>query len=314
LKIVIAGPPIADQVDLVRQASPDDEVVFVPNDASYPGAVGDAEVLYCWNFGKEELNAARSLKWMQCASAGVEWIPLPKFKERGILLTNSAGCQAMPVANTALALLLTVARGLNWAGRHQVAHLWDRSMAIWELAEQTAGVVALGSIGLQIARRLKSLDMRVIGVDVNTAIESEYVDEVRHVDELAWLLGESDVVVIAAPLTAATHHLMNARTFGQMKDGSIFVNVSRGGLVETDALIAALDSGKLFGAGLDVLEDEPLDRDHPLWVRPGCVITPHIGGTSPGRGRRLADLFIDNLQRYRAGRSLRNVVDLDAGY
>ncbi len=314
MKIVIDGPQIAEQVDLVRQASPDDEVVFTATPEDYLQAAGGLEVVFAGRFDGAYIEAAPDLKWMQNGSAGVDWMPLDILRQRGIILTNAAGSHAVPVADTALALLMAVARGMNWTFRNQVAHLWQQPPQVFEFEGKTAGIIAIGAIGIQVARRLKGLGLRVIGVDVDTEIESAFVDEIRPASELPWLLTTADVVVCAAPLTPATHHLMNAATFAHMRDDTIFINVSRGGLVDSTALVDLLDSGRLFGAGVDVVEEEPLDREHPLWSRTDLVITPHVGGRSPLRGHRLAALFIENLHHYRAGEPLRNTVDLDAGY
>lgn len=314
MKIVVASEGISESIDRVRSAHPDLEVVFPASDAEFAAAAGDAEVVFDPFWRPGGLAACKAARWVQTGGAGVDKVPLGELKARGITLTNAAGVHAIPVADTALALLLGTARRLNWAVRSQLAHRWEPDRGTFELVGRTAGLIALGGIGIEVARRLRGFQMRIIGVDVDPAIESELVDEVRHVDELAWLLGQSDVVVVCAPHTPATHHMFNSTTFGQMKQGSIFINVSRGGLTRTPDLIQALDSGHLWGAGLDVVDEEPLGRGDPLWRREDVLITPHIGGASTARDERLADLFIDNIGRYRSGRPLRNVVDLGAGY
>ena len=314
MKIVIASPGISESIERLRAAHPDDEIVVAESDSHFAETVGDAEVVFDPFWRPDGLSACRSAKWVQTGGAGVEKAPLGQVKALGITLTNAAGVHAIPVADTALALLLGIARRLNWAVRNHVAHSWGGGRDTYELVGKTAGLIALGGIGIEVARRLKGFEMQVIGIDVDPGISSEFVDEVRHVDELGWLLAESDVVVVCAPDTAATHHMFNSTTFAQMKPGSIFVSVSRGGLTRTPDLIAALDSGHLWGAGLDVVDEEPLGRDDPLWRREDVLITPHIGGASSVRDARLTDLFIDNIARYKAGRPLRNVVDLDAGY
>ena len=314
MKIVIASEGISESVDRVRAAHPDVEIVVAESDAHFAETARDAEVVFDPFRRPDGLAACQVAKWVQTGGAGVERTPLAEVKARGITLTNAAGVHAIPVADTALALLLGIARRLNWAVRNQLAHRWSPDRATFELVGKTAGLIALGGIGIEVARRLKGFQMRVIGVDVDPTISSELVDEVRHVDELGWLLGQSDVVVVCAPDTAATHHMFNSTTFAQMKKGAIFVNVSRGGLTRTPDLIEALESGHLWGAGLDVVDEEPLDRGDPLWRREDVLITPHIGGASTARDERLADLFIDNIGRFKQGRPLRNVVDLGAGF
>jgi phosphoglycerate dehydrogenase-like enzyme len=314
MKIVIASAGISESVDRVRAAHPDIEVLVPDSDSEFVAEATDAEVVFDPFWRPDGLAACKSARWIQTGGAGVEKAPLGEIRARGLILTNAAGVHAIPVADTALALLLGIARRVNWAVRNQLAHRWAPDRDTYELVGKTAGLIALGGIGIEVARRLKGFQMRIIGVDVNPGITSEFVDEVRHVDDLGWLLGQSDVVVVCAPDTPATHHMFNSATFAQMKPGSIFVNVSRGGLTRTADLIAALESGHLWGAGLDVVDEEPLGRGDPLWRREDVLITPHIGGASTAREERLADLFIDNIGRYKSGRPLRNVVDLGEGY
>jgi len=172
----------------------------------------------------------------------------------------------------------------------------------------------MGGIGRALAKRLHGLGMRVIAVDINFASKPEKVDEIRAIDELDWLLRTADVVCMTAPDTPKSHHMMNADRFAKMKTGSIFINVSRGGLVDTKALLNAIEAGKFFGVGLDVIEDEPLRPDHPIWARENVLMTPHIGGGSFRRVERLIKLFTENLRRYRSGEPLQNLVDLNAGF
>ncbi len=315
MKLVIASPQISESIDRVRAAHPDVDIVFAETDAEFAAAAPDAEVLFEPFRRPGGLATCGAAKWIQTGGAGVERLALDELRDRGITLTNAAGIHAIPVADTALALLLGVARRVNWAVRDQVAHHWSGvHRDTYELVGKTAGLIAVGGIGVEVARRLSGFEMEVIGVDVNTAIDCEFVSEVRPPTELGWLLSKSDVVIVCAPDTPATHHMFNAQTFAQMKPDSIFISVSRGGLTRTPDLIAALDSGRLWGAGLDVVDEEPLVQNDPLWRREDVLITPHIGGASPARDSRLADLFIDNIARYQESRPLRNVVDLGAGY
>ena len=232
-------------------------------------------------------------------------MPRAAIARKGWQVTNAAGIHAIPVAETGIALLSGVARRVDWTTRNRIKGEWVRPPGIFELFEKTAGVIAMGGIGRAFAERARALGMRVIGVDVNPAAKPDYVDELRGVDGLGWLLESSDVVCMTAPDTPKSHHMMNAERFAQMKQGSIFLNVSRGGLVDTDALVDAIDSGRFFGVGLDVIEGEPLRSDHPIWSRQDVLITPHVGGTSPRRLGRMIELFTENLRRYQAGEPLR---------
>ncbi len=314
MKIVVEGPQIADYLDAVRDAAPGATVVHVADISELLREVADAEILFAGNFGAELIDAAGQLRWLQTSAAGIDWMARDKIQAKGWQVTNAAGIHAIPVAETAIALLMAVARGLQRAVRSQAAHEWRRPPALFEVFEKTAGIIALGGIGRAIAERLQGLGMRVIAVDVNPKSKPDAVDELRGIDELEWLLGASDVVCMTAPDTPKSHHMMNSARFAQMKQGSIFVNVSRGGLVDTDALIVALDAGGLFGAGLDVIDGEPPDADHPIWDREDVALTPHIGGASPRRAERLVELFVENIRRYKAGEALLNKVNLVEGF
>ena len=314
MKIVVEGPQIAAHLESVREAAGDARLVHVTGEQALLGAVGDAEVLFGGAFREELVRAAPRLKWFQSAGAGMDWMPREAVKRAGWVFTNAAGVHAIPVAETAMALLTGVARHMGLAVRAHAARQWRRAPEVFEIHGKTAGVIALGGIGREFARMAAGMSMRVLAVDVNPPPKPDFVQEVRKVGELEWLLRNSDVVVMAAPDTPASHHMMNAERFAQMKQGAIFLNVSRGGLVDTDALLAALDSGRLFGAGLDVVEGEPLGSDHPIWDREDVLLTAHLGGSSPNRGARLAALFIENIKRYRAGTELRNVVNVEAGF
>ena len=314
MKIVALTTHVAGYVDFVQQAAPDAEIFEAPDDDAMLREVVDAEILFSGIFRDDLLDAAEQLEWLQVSSAGVEWMPKEAIARKGWLVTNAAGIHAIPVAETGIALLSGVARRVDWTTRNRIKGEWVRPPGIFELFEKTAGVIAMGGIGRAFAERARGLGMRVIGVDVNPAAKPDYVDELRGIDELDWLLGSSDVVCMTAPDTPKSHHMMNAERFAQMKEGSIFLNVSRGGLVDTDALVDAIDSGRFFGVGLDVIEGEPLRSDHPIWSREDVLITPHVGGTSPRRIQRMIELFVENLRRYQAGEPLLNLVDLEAGF
>lgn len=314
MKIVALTTHVEGYLDSVQEAAPEAEIVEAPDDEALVGEVVDAEVLLTGHFGEELVDAAGQLKWIQVSAAGVEWMPMEALARRGCTVTNAAGIHAIPVAETAIALLSGVARRVYSTTRNRVKGEWVRPGDVFELFEKTVGVIAMGGIGRAFAERAHGLGMRVVGVDVTPASKPDCVDELRGIDELDWLLESSDVVCMTAPDTPKSHHMMDADRFAQMKEGSIFLNVSRGGLVDTEALIDAIDSGKFFGVGLDVIEGEPLEADHPIWSRDDVLITPHVGGMSPRRIERMIELFVENLRRYQAGGRLLNVVDLEAGF
>jgi phosphoglycerate dehydrogenase-like enzyme len=194
-----------------------------------------------------------------------------------------------------------------WAGRHG-------DVPLDELSGKTLLIVGLGGIGHAIAQRAAAFGMTVLATDPKVFEKPLCVAELHTPERLDNLIPRADVVASAAPLTSQTRRLFNADRFESMKRGAVFLNVSRGGLVHTDALVAALASGHLVAAGLDVTDPEPLPSDHPLWSVPNVIITPHSAGQSPGGLRRRHELFRENLRRFAAGEMLLNIVDKHAGY
>ena len=191
---------------------------------------------------------------------------------------------------------------------------WDQSIKVDELTGKRALVVGAGGIGRALARRLDGLEVEVRAVDVYPQQPDAYIREVRLVSEMYAMLPETDILAICCPSTAATQRLIDRQVFDLLPDGSYLVNISRGAVVDTPALVEALRSGKLRGAGLDVLDQEPPPSDHPIWGFPNVILTPHNGGSSPMRVARLLEFFTDNLRRYKAGEPLENVVDVEAGF
>jgi phosphoglycerate dehydrogenase-like enzyme len=258
---------------------------------------------------------APNLRWYQRWYAGVEdVVASAHLRERGITVTNASGVHAEPMAEQVFAMLLALARGLPRSMRNQAAHQWpaQSSHTVWELSGKTMLVVGLGAIGSRIAEIAGGFDMTVIGIRRSPMPEAPF--RVVGLDELTDVLPESDIVVCVLPLTDATRHVFNADAFAAMKPGSVFVNIGRGGQVDQDALIAAIRSGHLGAAGLDVTDPEPLPDESPLWDMENVILTPHMGGITPVYGKRVWTIVFENLRRFHAGETLLNVVDFEAGY
>ena len=264
------------------------------------------------------LDAAPRLRWMQHVWVGVEGcVGLSGFSERGIVLTNMQRTSAIPIAEHAIALTLSLTRGLPQAIRDQQSGTWDgRGVAtgMRELHGRTMLVVGLGGIGTEVARRAHGLGMRVLATRNSSREGPEFVERVGLSDELLTLAAEADVVVNATPLTAETTGLFDRAFFDAMKPGGYFISIGRGGSTVTADLMMALKSGRLAGAGLDVTDPEPLPADHPLWGLPNVVITPHVAAGSDVQDERTLILISENLRRYAAGEPLLNVVDVTRGY
>ncbi len=261
------------------------------------------------------LKTAPRLKWVQTLSAGVERMPLAELRARGVTLTNARIVMGPNIADHALALLLTLTRQINRAQGGKAKQQWDRDgYQLVELSGKTAVIIGAGGIGMQIAQRAKGFGMKVIGVDPKDIPYTPLLDETVTPDRLDEVLPRADVVFVSAPHTPRSEHMMGPRQFDLMKQGAYFVAVSRGKLYDAGALVKALDSGRLAGAGLDVTDPEPLPPGHPLWQFQNTVITPHIAGHSDLMPARRLELFRENIRRFAAGSPLLNVVDLEKGY
>jgi D-2-hydroxyacid dehydrogenase (NADP+) len=262
------------------------------------------------------VRAGTKLRWVQVGSAGVErYVSVPELRDSEIVLTNAQIIQGPEIADHAFGLLLALTRDIKFfAG--QMAKGWERRprLPMIELRGRTALIIGLGGIGTQVAQRAAAFGMRVLAVDPEDVPMHRDVAYVGKPDELDALLPEADVVFSCVPRTPRSEGMLGRRQFAAMKEGVYVVNVSRGAIIDTDALVAALGSGKVAGAGLDVTEPEPLPADHPLWQMPNVVITPHVAGGSDRIEERRLKLFRENVERFVTGRPLRNVVDKKLGY
>jgi phosphoglycerate dehydrogenase-like enzyme len=306
------------EADLGKLRSASDSLV-VEKAATMEDALAKAagaEVIHPGRWSDDLWKSAPRLKWVQSGGAGVERFLTPDFIASPIVLTNARGIYAIPIADHVIAFVLHFSRVFNMLLRKQIGHAW----ADWgecdpdELVGKTLGIVGLGGIGTEVAKRAKGFDMRVIATRRRPELPSDYADEVRGADELPWLLRESDYVALCAALTPGTRHLIGEEQLELMKPTAYLINIGRGGLIDEQALIAALREERIAGAGLDVFAREPLPPESPLWDMPNVLITPHTAGSSPRSHARLMDLFCENLRRHAAGEPLLNVVDKAAGY
>jgi phosphoglycerate dehydrogenase-like enzyme len=264
------------------------------------------------------LEAAPSLRWAQSWSAGVNrYITIPELMARDeIVLTNMKGMYGPVIAEHVFAMMLSMTRNLEFymdAGRRGV---WERGdgSAMGALQGRTMLVVGLGGVGSEIAIRAHAFGMRVLATARIERPAPPYVEVLGTAKDLNDLLPEADVVVLAVPLTDETRHMINRETLGMVKDGAWLVNIARGAVVDTDALVEALDSGKVGAAFLDVTDPEPLPEGHPLWGRDNVLITPHVAARAELSADRRWALMRENMRRFSAGEPLLNVVDKEAGY
>ena len=318
MKIVIHSPIHDDAVwEPLRERFPDDDLVLLSSDQQAIHGIPSAEVLFTATAGvqPEVIRAAGRLRWIQVMSAGVEsLLAIPDIAARDIVITNARVLLASHVAETGIALLTGLTRGVHFAVRDQDARRWNTDHQYDELSGKRALVVGAGGVGRALARRLDAFEVEVHAVDLRPQDPDAHIREIRPIEDLLALLPRTDILAICCPLTAATQHLIDVAALDALPDGAYLVNISRGPIVSTEALVASLTAGRLRGAGLDVVEGEPLPPEHPLWQFSNVIITPHVGGRSPQRQRRLLEFVGENLERYKTGRPLLNVVDRAAGF
>jgi len=316
VKVLVTYDMGEADLDKIRSVSDSIEVETATNMAEALDRAPAAEVIHPGRWSDELWKSAVGLRWVQSGGAGVERFLTADFIASPIVLTNARGIYAIPIADHVMAFVLHFSRVFNMLLRKQIGHAWPD----WgecepdELVGKTLGIVGLGGIGTEVAKRAKAFDMRVIATRRRPQLPSDHTDEVRGADELPWLLQESDYVALCAALTPGTRHLIGEEQLRLMKPTAHLINIGRGSLIDEQALIAALREGQIAGAGLDVFETEPLPADSPLWDMPNVVITPHTAGSSPRSHARLMDLFCENLRRYIAGEELLNAVDKAEGY
>ena len=281
-------------------------------------AIEAADIAFGARVTAAQVAAARRLTWIHSHAAGVGGMLFPALVESEIILTNSRGLSAPSIAEHAIMVTLALCRALPFAFERQRDRQWAQDDFVGRIRMLRGArvlVVGLGAIGSAVARLAAAFGASVAGIRRRVeAGAPPGVDTVGGPADLARELPLADVVVIAAPQTTDTRHLIGARELALMKEGAMLVNVSRGKLVDEAALLDALESGRLRGAALDVFEHEPLDPFSPLWSRRDVVLTPHVAGFFDQYWRDVIDLFSDNLRRYESGRPLRNVVDKTAGY
>ena len=262
--------------------------------------------------------AAKRLLWIQIFSAGAErCVGVAAVSSGAVLLTNMQKMSSPTIGEHAIAMMMSLSRGLVQHAHRMREGKWDRTLrsriGMTALEGRTLLVVGLGGIGTAAAKRAAALGMRVVATRNRSREGPDFVDHVGLPGELHALAGEADVVINALPLTPETDGLFDAEFFDAVKPGVFFINVGRGRTVVTEALVAALQDGRVAGAGLDVTDPEPLPPDHPLWQMDNVVITPHISSYGNDGERQFA-IARENIRRFIAGDALLNVVDPRRGY
>lgn len=320
LKTVLVDTISDEILTTLQTAFP--EIKFVSSQAvSESSDTYDAAIGFC---GRGAMGKATNAVWLHTYSAGVdrcmsiESISKLRAREDGVILTNSSGTAAPVIAEHTIAMMLTLSRGLHRFRDEQVKSQWSRGLAGEGVTSVISGktmlVMGLGSIGQEVALRANALGMTVYGTRNSSREGPDYVEYVGLSDETLELAAKADVIVNALPLTGSTRGFVDAKFFETMKDNALYLSVGRGGTTDTTALINALRSKSIAGAGLDVTDPEPLPSDHPLWKESNVIITPHLSGTGGDARGKVLELALENIRRYQAGEPMLNIVDTRQGY
>ena len=273
------------------------EIVFIQDerkalsiDVSYIDAVV-CNSLFLYN----NIEWFKNLRTIQLTSAGLDRVPLEYIKEKGIELFNARGVYSIPMAEWAILKILEIYKKSRVFYKNQEQYKWEKQRDLLELTDKTAAIIGYGSVGTEIAKRLKAFGVKVIGVG-RSEVESEYLNEYLLIDDLEAVLVKSDIVILTLPLTDDTRHLIDKDKISIMKDNTLLINVSRGGIIDETELIKSLREDKFLGIALDVFEEEPLVKS-PLWDFENVIITPHNSFVSDKVNERLFELMIENLSR-----------------
>jgi phosphoglycerate dehydrogenase-like enzyme len=315
-RIVLISKEMQDLLPALQQAAPRAKLIEVSTAKPSQIAAADAAIGVC---SAEVLAQAKQLQWIQWPAAGVDrCVQQPLLHERHLLLTNLQRTMGPSMAEHVLGMMLVLSRHFDYFLKEQQQAHWAKEQSttprLVDLDGKTVLVVGLGGIGTEVARRAHALGMRVTATRASGRNGPDYVSYVGLPDELLKLASDADFVVNCAPLTPQTTGIFNREFFATLKPGAYFVSVGRGRSTVTADLIAALSSGRIAGAALDVVDPEPLPSDSPLWHLPNVIITPHVSADTAVSAEQRNLVLVENLRRYTAGEQMLSVVDIERGY
>ena len=306
--------------EAIRKRWPEMRVLHLPHYDHLAKELPDTDIFVGYSLRAGQLKDAKKLKWIHSTAAGVAQLMYPELRDSGIVVTNPSGIFSVPMAEHTMGLLLALARTFPDSVREQdharwaQQEIWDKPQHLTELNGKVLLIVGYGSIGREVAKRAKAFEMKVWGVTRSGKGDQSHVEKIFAAAQLQQALLDADYVLICAPETTETKHLIGAAETARMKRGARLINVGRGSLLDEAVLLAALESGALGGAALDVAQAEPLPPESPLWKAPNLFITPHTSGVSDRLWDRQAAILIELLERWFEGRELFNQVDFARGY
>ena len=302
---------LMDASDLIRAEMNGDTAAKEKLDALFV----EAEVIFGFFYPHSIVSRAPNLKWIQLTSAGVDRFLDDEMVASPVVLTNVSGIHATPIGEFVIELMLMFVKKAPECFQLKQDKQWQR-LNPTVLRSKTVGIVGLGSIGREVARLSKSFGMKVMATrrSVKREGRARYVDIMLPPDQLDRLLSDSDFVVLAVPLTSETRKLIGEKELRTMKSTAYLINIARGGIIDEEVLIRALEEKWIAGAGLDVFATEPLPPDSRLWELPNVIFSPHISGGMEDYNIRATEVFLENLRRYLDGKKLLHVVDKKKGY
>jgi D-2-hydroxyacid dehydrogenase (NADP+) len=301
-----------DIIKVFESAFPGREIQTINGEAELVASIGDMEVIFAFRPPRGIWSGAKRLRLIQTIGAGVDSVLPASDLSSTVRITNARGVHGVQMSEYALAMMLAFAKELPLAIANQRERYWQRTTPS-SLEGKTCSILGMGTIGRVVAERAKQFGMRVIG----TQREPKgfiHADEVVGPEQTEYALREADYVVVTLPLTPLTRNLLNETRISHMKREAVLINMARGGIIEEPALAKMLIKGRLRGAVLDALAEEPLPKSSELWTTPNLIITPHMAGGIPGYLDRVLAIFIDNVRRFEEGRPLVNEVDRTRGY
>ncbi len=305
-------------LDELRHEFPDVEFAYCARREDTAEAIVDADIYMGW-LNREIFLAAKKLKWIQSPSSGANYyLAIPELVESDVLLTSAVGTHSACLAESVMGMLLAFTRGIRQFVLRQERHEWslnEMRCQLTELTRSTMGIIGFGTVGRATAERAAAFGMRILAVDAYPGIKPDHVEALWDLSGLDELLAQSDVVVVTVPYTSETDHMIGSEEIAKMKPGSYLIGISRGKIIDEDALVEALRSGHLAGAALDVFAQEPLPPDSELWDVENLLITPHAAGGTQYEGEHVMGIFKENLKKFLNGDlPLRNQVNKQLGW
>jgi D-2-hydroxyacid dehydrogenase (NADP+) len=316
-RIVLMIPPPPERLAAFQKAYPDVEFAVAADREQLAMQLPDADAIFGW-LTADDLPTAKKLRWVQSPGAGVEWLwGVPAIVDTDIQVTNTRGAHAETIAEHTFFLLLALTRQVRTQLDYQARKEWDA----WKFRDTlrgiqglTMGIVGFGNIGRAIAERATAFGLELLAVDAHPGAPAHGVAEVWPLERFDEMCARSDILVTAVPITPRTRGMIGAKQIAAMKDRGYVLAMSRGGIVDEAALVAALESGKLAGAGLDVQATEPMPLDDPLWTAANTIITPHVSGASELTTDLMWRFFFENVGKFLRGEPLTNLVNKKLGY